>query len=255
MLDLFIGSVMDNCDVCCCSHVVFDFVFVFFFSSRIRHTRGALVTGVQTCALPILLARIKAGDDLGSYLLTRDFSQLATGNLNAPPLTLLDLPGFPILGALLSPVIGDDYYQFDYAQRTRSEAAFAQFTWNISEHWALTPGVRINHETTDLETAGTGCPAKGVAAGICVTSLLLGANNYDVPGKRDETDISPTVALQYIWDENLNFYTSYARGYKRGGYNQLSYTGEDLPFKPEKAETVEVGFKSRFFHRTLNFKN
>src|SRR3546814_1660459 len=30
-------------------------VFFFFFSSRRRHTRGALVTGVQTCALPILL--------------------------------------------------------------------------------------------------------------------------------------------------------------------------------------------------------
>src|SRR3546814_4254675 len=28
-------------------------MFVFFFSSRRRHTRGALVTGVQTCALPI----------------------------------------------------------------------------------------------------------------------------------------------------------------------------------------------------------
>src|SRR3546814_7197782 len=27
--------------------------FVFFFSSRRRHTSGALVTGVQTCALPI----------------------------------------------------------------------------------------------------------------------------------------------------------------------------------------------------------
>src|SRR3546814_7720881 len=27
----------------------------FFFSSRRRHTRGALVTGVQTCALPILM--------------------------------------------------------------------------------------------------------------------------------------------------------------------------------------------------------
>lgn len=200
-----------------------------------------------------LLARIKAGDDIGSYLLTRDFAQLATGNLNAPPLTLVDLPGFPILGALLSPVIGNDYYQFDYTQRTRSAAAFAQFTWNISEHWALTPGVRINHETKDLETAGTGCPAKGVASGICVTNLLLGANNYDVPGKRDETDISPKVALQYIWNDNLNFYTSYARGYKSGGYNSLSYTGEDLPFKPEKAATTEVGFKSRFFHRTLNF--
>src|SRR3546814_3141520 len=29
--------------------------FVFFFSSRRRHTRCALVTGVQTCALPISL--------------------------------------------------------------------------------------------------------------------------------------------------------------------------------------------------------
>src|SRR3546814_2225490 len=32
----------------CCGYVVF------FFSSRRRHTRCALVTGVQTCALPIL---------------------------------------------------------------------------------------------------------------------------------------------------------------------------------------------------------
>src|SRR3546814_1685615 len=30
-------------------------LFFFFFSSRRRHTRCALVTGVQTCALPILL--------------------------------------------------------------------------------------------------------------------------------------------------------------------------------------------------------
>src|SRR3546814_5219645 len=31
-------------------------MFVFFFSSRRRHTRCALVTGVQTCALPILVS-------------------------------------------------------------------------------------------------------------------------------------------------------------------------------------------------------
>src|SRR3546814_5001963 len=33
------------------------FVFFFFFSSRRRHTRCALVTGVQTCALPIYGSR------------------------------------------------------------------------------------------------------------------------------------------------------------------------------------------------------
>src|SRR3546814_6428021 len=31
---------------------------LFFFSSRRRHTRCALVTGVQTCALPIIMMRL-----------------------------------------------------------------------------------------------------------------------------------------------------------------------------------------------------
>src|SRR3546814_4871754 len=44
-------------------------VFFFFFSSRRRHTRCALVTGVQTCALPIWIAlaanqRLEIGDEL-----------------------------------------------------------------------------------------------------------------------------------------------------------------------------------------------
>src|SRR3546814_7759749 len=36
-----------------------------FFSSRRRHTRCALVTGVQTCALPICLSVITAATGLG----------------------------------------------------------------------------------------------------------------------------------------------------------------------------------------------
>src|SRR3546814_4276118 len=37
-----------------------SFVLVFFFSSRRRHTRCALVTGVQTCALPISSASARS---------------------------------------------------------------------------------------------------------------------------------------------------------------------------------------------------
>src|SRR3546814_17330383 len=39
--------------VCIIRCMVFATYFVFFFSSRRRHTNCALVTGVQTCALPI----------------------------------------------------------------------------------------------------------------------------------------------------------------------------------------------------------
>src|SRR3546814_1389049 len=44
----------------CCASVVF----LFFFSSRRRHTRCALVTGVQTCALPIYELLNVAADHL-----------------------------------------------------------------------------------------------------------------------------------------------------------------------------------------------
>src|SRR3546814_7933570 len=45
---------MYSVSVMCCYYVYF---FFFFFSSRRRHTRCALVTGVQTCALPISAPR------------------------------------------------------------------------------------------------------------------------------------------------------------------------------------------------------
>src|SRR3546814_288511 len=38
--------------------MLISYVFVFFFSSRRRHTRCALVTGVQTCALPICITPV-----------------------------------------------------------------------------------------------------------------------------------------------------------------------------------------------------
>src|SRR3546814_1398311 len=41
--------------------------FCFFFSSRRRHTRCALVTGVQTCALPISGANLGAGTITCNY--------------------------------------------------------------------------------------------------------------------------------------------------------------------------------------------
>src|SRR3546814_9165456 len=60
-----------SCLICVCLFFVFLLIFVvyffvFFFSSRRRHTRCALVTGVQTCALPIYGKHVIAtilGDD------------------------------------------------------------------------------------------------------------------------------------------------------------------------------------------------
>src|SRR3546814_18173523 len=48
-----------------CYSFCFYLMNVFFFSSRRRHTRCALVTGVQTCALPICSIRSQSSDMAG----------------------------------------------------------------------------------------------------------------------------------------------------------------------------------------------
>src|SRR3546814_5750180 len=50
------------------SPILYVLVIVFFFSSRRRHTRCALVTGVQTCALPISDMRARRRRQLESRI-------------------------------------------------------------------------------------------------------------------------------------------------------------------------------------------
>src|SRR3546814_993447 len=62
----------------CCSC---EFWFCFFFSSRRRHTRCALVTGVQTCALPICRRSLEGRvlDAVGGRMLHGDEQRLVVG--------------------------------------------------------------------------------------------------------------------------------------------------------------------------------
>src|SRR3546814_956950 len=69
-----------------------EFLYFFLFSSRRRHTRCALVTGVQTCALPILLAAAEAGLGIANLLSYQLAEAVDAGRLislltdEAPPL-------------------------------------------------------------------------------------------------------------------------------------------------------------------------
>src|SRR3546814_2922726 len=56
-----------------CVLTFFFYISFFFFSSRRRHTRCALVTGVQTCALPICSMK----QSLSSFWVNRVFASIA----------------------------------------------------------------------------------------------------------------------------------------------------------------------------------
>src|SRR3546814_2339733 len=75
-------------DVCVCTTYLYSVIrcimfwrYMFFFSSRRRHTRCALVTGVQTCALPISFRADRRG---GGSPACRALRQLVPPRLDAP---------------------------------------------------------------------------------------------------------------------------------------------------------------------------
>src|SRR3546814_4179966 len=69
----------------------FFYVYLFFFfSSRRRHTRCALVTGVQTCALPILIA-----EDLSKMKLEVSVDEADVGQIKEGQRASFTVDAFP----------------------------------------------------------------------------------------------------------------------------------------------------------------
>src|SRR3546814_8874939 len=122
------------------------FLFIFFFSSRRRHTRCALVTGVQTCALPICFVRLvddltaikgdaAADDDDGENDaerrgdLGRNFEvAIARHDRRSSSSTLISTVAPP----MLSPVSGSTMVKFTWRRRWRVSSLYSMASTNTA---------------------------------------------------------------------------------------------------------------------------
>src|SRR3546814_3547567 len=123
------------------------FVAIFFFSSRRRHTRCALVTGVQTCALPIFIAAA------GVYALEHHVDRLADDHENARALArgLAQIPGIT-----LSPAeVATNMVFFEVAGTGLTPQAFYDRLLAKGVRMGLGDGTRIRAVThLDVDAAG-----------------------------------------------------------------------------------------------------
>ncbi|AXQ30652.1 TonB-dependent receptor [Solimonas sp. K1W22B-7] len=195
------------------------------------------------------VARVSAGEQLAAYAVTGDALRQIGGTTFTFP-----LPGLGLLAELLSgviaPVVGDDAYSVNYLTEVQTLAFFGQATWHLNEHWALTPGLRINREKKQADMSGV---STCTLPPLCLMRVALNARDYDAPGlSRDEDDVSPKLSLQYFPSDDLSLFASYTRGYKSGGFNAASFDGRNLQFEPENVESWEAGFKSMLLDRSLS---
>jgi iron complex outermembrane receptor protein len=91
------------------------------------------------------------------------------------------------------------------------------------------------------------------AAGIPGTTGDVRKNTWE--------EVQPQVILRWTANDDLNFYASYGRGFRSGGFNQTGVATAaaaagfvnvgDL-FDAEVADTIEAGFKSRWWDGRVN---
>src|SRR3546814_2111990 len=97
-------------------YVMWGFVTFVFFSSRRRHTRCALVTGVQTCALPILTQgeeiAVRAAMDGSKSVEITDAPLVFVGyGVTAPERDWDDFKGVDLKGKIALVLVNDPDYE------------------------------------------------------------------------------------------------------------------------------------------------
>lgn len=125
---------------------------------------------------------------------------------------------------------------------------FANFTYDLTDTLALKLGVRYSDETRSGDNffrvngnkfsclPGTNEPAPTATAdGNCVT-------------KKSFTDTSPTIGLDWQFNDSTLLYASYTEGFKSGAVSG----GQRTPItRPELIESVEIGVKSTFLDNRM----
>ncbi len=145
-------------------------------------------------------------------------------------------------------------------QEFTDQAVFGELTWNITERWQVTGGVRIFKQ--DLE-GSSGIPLPFASRtleffyyGTATDDFLLGGIN---PTENEVSDEIFKVNTSYeVTDDMLAFFT-WSQGFRAGGANQLPETdvfgndnSEILRFDSDDAENFEIGAKGNLNNR-LNY--
>lgn len=136
----------------------------------------------------------------------------------------------------------------DNTYKTTSFAAFGQTVWNYSEQLSLTLGLRYTWEKKEREGTQTTTPGTGIDL------PPIAGPNIALDDNRTDSDVSPSLNLRYFFNEDVMGYALISRGFKSGGFDQRRVVSDaNGEFDPEKATNYELGWKSSWSNRRLQF--
>lgn len=141
-------------------------------------------------------------------------------------------------------------------QATRSYAAFADASYDLSEKFAVSVGLRYTHEekTSGRLFENFFDPAVSVVRDTPPFLAGVGRPGPRLTGKADFEAFTPKVSVSYKPNEDVLFYGSAARGFKSGGFDGRANSDFSFrPFLPEFVWSYEAGAKTSWMDGRLTF--
>jgi len=129
-----------------------------------------------------------------------------------------------------------------------NKAAYAQTTYDISDEFRMTTGLRYTDDTTNGDSRITSYTFDSSGAVNGSNCIILGAdpaNNCSL--KLHQHSQAPTwlIDFDYLPTPDQMYYAKYARGYRQGSVSIASPAGYQT-FDPEKVDSYEIGSKTTF---------
>ena len=97
--------------------------------------------------------------------------------------------------------------------RDVESAIFADLTYQLTDNWSVSGGLRVTHITTDFEQTNYG------PNGYTLTPSLV--DGTLVKGEISDSPITPKLMVQYQFTPNQMVYATAAKGFRAGGVNQV----------------------------------
>jgi iron complex outermembrane receptor protein len=155
--------------------------------------------------------------------------------------------GSPLFAAAVQP--GDTVY-FDSKWETETFALFGQTTYDITEDWAATFGLRYTTEDKDADLFTQ--PFSTAAFFGTGNSLVESAfTPIDDSFNRNSDGFTGLASLTWFMTEETMVFTSVSTGTKSGGFNGVAGTGDPREFDDEDTINYELGVKSQLFDNRL----
>lgn len=140
---------------------------------------------------------------------------------------------------------------FGYNQKRKTVAVYGEGTYSITPALELTLGLRYTKDNADFldafSTAFTDFP------GTALFPFYSPTSNPETVLKRSYSNWSGRAILNYAWNEDIKTYASFSRGYRSATFNGFGFISADAVYfvVPEKLDSIEVGFKTRFANNTI----